>query len=67
MLCGEEITLTMELSVKAKIFGDSFPEPFVLEAKMSVEANQSLIDVYDVLPNLDRLLEAKESLILEEK
>jgi hypothetical protein len=40
-----------KLSIKAKVFADSFPEPFVLEASVSVEAKQSFTEVTDVLPD----------------
>jgi hypothetical protein len=40
-----------KLSIRAKVFADSFPEPFVLEANVSIEAKQSCTDLTDVLPN----------------
>jgi hypothetical protein len=45
------------LSFNAKVFADSFPEPFVLEANVSIEAKQSPIDLINLLPDWRKLLD----------
>jgi hypothetical protein len=44
------------LTIRAKIFADSFPDPFVLKANVSVKVVQVQIDLTDLLPNLDQLI-----------
>jgi hypothetical protein len=44
------------ISVRAKVFADSFPEPLVLEANVRVEVNQSFTDLADLLPDWEKLL-----------
>jgi hypothetical protein len=44
------------ISVRAKVFADSFPEPLVLEANVRVEVNQSFTDLSDLLPDWEKLL-----------
>jgi hypothetical protein len=38
-----------KLSIKAKVFADSIPEPLVLEANVSIEANQSFTELTELL------------------
>jgi hypothetical protein len=44
------------LSIRAKVFADSFPEPLVLEANVRIEAKQSFTDVTNLLPDWEKLL-----------
>ncbi len=44
------------LSIKAKVFADSFPKPFVLEADVSIEAKQSSAELEDILPDWESFL-----------
>jgi hypothetical protein len=46
-----------ELSVNAKVFAHSFPKPFVLQAKVSIEARDYFAELDTVLPNWKKLLE----------
>lgn len=46
-----------EISIKAKVFADSFPEPFVLEANVSIEVKKSFADLAALLPNWKELLQ----------
>jgi hypothetical protein len=58
------------LSFNAKVFADSFPEPFALEAKVSIEAKQSPIDLINLLPDWRKLLDevvSPKDAILEDK
>jgi hypothetical protein len=48
--------VSTKLSIRAKMFADSFPEPFMLEANVSIEAKQNFIDLTDLLPNWKKLL-----------
>jgi hypothetical protein len=45
-----------KLSIKAKVFADSIPEPLVLEANVSIEANQSFTELTELLPDWKKLL-----------
>jgi hypothetical protein len=45
-----------DLSIKAKVFADSFPEPLALEAGVRIKAKQSFTDVTNVLPDWEKHL-----------
>ena len=45
-----------DLSIRAKVFADSFPEPLVLEADVRIEAKQRFTDVTNLLPDWEKLL-----------
>lgn len=48
-----------DLSLRARVFADSFPEPLALEATVRINAHQRVTDVTGVLPDWkDRLREA---------
>lgn len=49
------------LSIKAKIFADSFTEPFVLEADLKIEVRQKDISLQNLIPKWEKLIEEKES------
>jgi hypothetical protein len=44
------------VAIKAKVFADSFSEPFVLEVSAKIEANQRDVSVIDVIPNWEEAL-----------
>jgi hypothetical protein len=44
------------ISIRAKVFADSFPEPLVLEAIVRIEAKQSFTDITNLLPDWEKLL-----------
>lgn len=48
-------TESTTLSLTARVFADSFPEPFLLGAKMRIEVNQKKMALNDVLPNWKKL------------
>jgi hypothetical protein len=45
-----------DLSIRAKVFADSFPEPLVLEAIVRIEAEQSFTDITSLLPDWEKVL-----------
>ncbi len=45
-----------KLSLRAKVFANSFPKPFLIEADVSIEVHQSFTDLADLLPNWEKLL-----------
>lgn len=51
--CPESATL----SLSAKVFADSFPEPFLLEAEVRIEVKQKDMALNDVLPKWKELIE----------
>jgi hypothetical protein len=54
-----------KLSITAKVFADSFPEPFLLGANVSIEAKQSFITLTDLLPDWEKILStAKQHVFL---
>jgi hypothetical protein len=56
-----------KLSLNAKVFADSFPGPFVLEANVSIVAKQSRIDLINLLPDwrtlLDEIASPKDAIL----
>jgi hypothetical protein len=48
---------TAQLTIKAKVFADTFPEPFLLEAHLSIEAEPVISDLEMVLPDWKQLIE----------
>jgi hypothetical protein len=50
-----------KLSFSVKVFADSFPEPLVLQAEVNIEARQSDIELKDILPEWEKLLQDSES------
>ena len=49
-----------ELSISAKVFADSFPEPLLLQANVSVEAKQTSVSLENLLPNWEKILRESE-------
>ena len=49
------------LSLSAKVFADSFPEPFLLEAEVRIEVKQRDTALNDVLPKWKELIEEDNS------
>lgn len=52
---------SVTLSLSAKVFADSFPEPFLLEAEVKIEVKQQDMALNDVLPKWKKLIEDKSS------
>jgi len=50
-------TESAKLSLNAKVFADSFPEPFLLDAKVRIEVNKKDMTLNDVLPKWKELIE----------
>jgi hypothetical protein len=50
-----------KLSFKARIFADSFPEPFILVASATIEVKQSTVDLVDLMPDWETRLVQLES------
>jgi hypothetical protein len=50
------VNLTPLVTISAKVFADSFPEPFVLKASLSIEARQSVIKLKELLPEWEKLV-----------
>jgi hypothetical protein len=48
------------LTIRAKVFADTFPEPFVLEATVSLEVKQTRPKLTEILPNWNELLERED-------
>lgn len=51
------------LSVSAKVFADTFPEPLALDASITLEVSQRSIKLNDLLPNWEKLLNVKGGVI----
>jgi hypothetical protein len=49
-----------KVTISAKVFADTFPEPFVLEASVSLDVQQTTAKLDDLLPNWNDLLEREE-------
>src|SRR4051812_12684550 len=49
-----------QLSIRARVFADSFPEPFLLEAKVSLATTQSSISLTNLVPDWSRILKEAE-------
>jgi len=49
------------LSIRANIYADSFPEPFVLEADAMIKVNQKVISLEKLVPDYEKLLKETES------
>lgn len=50
-----------KLSIKAKVFADSMPEPLLLQAAVCIEVKQNDIQLTDVLPDWKKLLSEIEA------
>jgi hypothetical protein len=48
------------LSIKAKVFADTFPEPFILQSQMNLEVKRVSARLDDVLPKWEEILERQE-------
>jgi len=51
---------TAKLSISARVFGDSFPEPFTLKASVSLEVKQKEMALAEVIPEWEKLLDKNE-------
>jgi len=49
------------LSIRANIYADSFPEPFILEADAMIKVNQKKIPLQKLVPGWEKLIEEMES------
>ncbi len=49
------------LSIRANIYADSFPEPFILEADAMIKVNQKAIPLKKLVPDYEKLLKEMES------
>jgi hypothetical protein len=47
------------LTIQAKVYADSFPEPVALSAKVNIEARQTHIMLADLLPNWQKIIEVE--------
>jgi hypothetical protein len=52
-----------QLDIRARVFADTFPKPFFLEASVRLEVNQVTAKLKDVLPNWKELLESEKEAI----
>jgi hypothetical protein len=55
-----------QLSIRARVFADSFPEPFLLNASLNIEAKQCPIELRALLPNWEKLVDKDTSKTLSE-
>jgi hypothetical protein len=49
--------VSAQLTVKTKIFADSFAEPLLLQAKLNIESQEKLVELADIIPGWNKLLE----------
>ena len=52
---------SITLSLSARVFADSFPEPLLLEAEVKIEVKQKNMTLNDILPKWKELIEEKAS------
>lgn len=48
-----------EISIFARVFGDSFPEPLTLKASVSIQVKEKEVGLEDLVPEWERLLQEK--------